>query len=107
MNIFDFMYESFKFDKNKPLKLFEGFAGIGTQRMALERLGVELDVVGISDWFIPVNITYNAIHRDNKNNVIERDENYIIDFLMTLGLSANDKEPVERNYYERKFSHQS
>lgn len=30
------------------LRVFEAFAGIGTQRMALKRLGINHEVIGIS-----------------------------------------------------------
>ena len=39
MNIFDVMYDNFKFDKGKTIKLFEAFSGYGSQYMALKRLG--------------------------------------------------------------------
>lgn len=38
-NIFDFLYDKLYFDINKPIRLFEAFSGIGTQAMALKRLG--------------------------------------------------------------------
>lgn len=49
MDIFNLMYDDFKFDKNKPLRLFEAFSGIGTQHMALKRLGIDVELVGISE----------------------------------------------------------
>ena len=41
MDIFSFMYEPITFDKNKPIKLFEAFSGIGTQSLALKYLGIK------------------------------------------------------------------
>ena len=34
---------------NNMIKVFEAFAGIGTVRMALDRLGIAHEVVGISE----------------------------------------------------------
>ena len=44
------------------IKVFEGFAGIGTQRMALKNLGVEHEVIGISEIDKYAIDSYNAIH---------------------------------------------
>ena len=48
MNLFDTHKERLKLI-NRPIKLFESFSGIGTQAMALKRLGVEIEHVGISE----------------------------------------------------------
>lgn len=44
------------------IKVFEAFAGIGTQRMALERLGIEHEVVAISEIDKHAVKSYEAIH---------------------------------------------
>lgn len=46
----------------KRLRLFEAFAGYGSQRMALRNIGVEFESVGISEVDISVIISYAAIH---------------------------------------------
>lgn len=48
--------------KKKRLKVFEAFAGIGAQATALERIGIDYEIVGISDWFTDAIICYDAIH---------------------------------------------
>lgn len=71
LSIFDFLYEDFKFDKTKPIRLFEAFSGIGTQNMALKRLskelGFELEVVGISEVDEYAIRSYEAIHGETLN----------------------------------------
>ena len=67
MNIFDFMYEPLRFDENKPIKLFEAFAGIGTQHMALKNLGLDIELVGISEIDKYAIQSYEAIHGKVKN----------------------------------------
>lgn len=37
--------------KNKKIRVFEAFAGIGAQATALKRIGIDFEIVGISDWF--------------------------------------------------------
>lgn len=61
------MYTDFKFDRNKPIKLFEAFAGYGSQYMALKRLGVKVDVVGYSEIDKFAIQVYEALHGKHKN----------------------------------------
>lgn len=49
------------------LKVFEAFAGVGTQRMALRNIGVEHEVVGISEIDKYAYQSYQAIHGETKN----------------------------------------
>lgn len=46
------------------LRVFEAFAGYGSQRMALRNIGIEFDVVGISEIEGDVILSYAAIHSD-------------------------------------------
>lgn len=70
MNIWDIMYEPFKFKKD-TITLFESFSGIGSQHIALDKLAKELnfklDVVGISEIDKYAIASYNAIHGETKN----------------------------------------
>jgi DNA (cytosine-5)-methyltransferase 1 len=47
--------------------MFEAFSGIGTQAMALKRLGVEYEIVGFSEIDKYAIQSYHAIHGDVKN----------------------------------------
>ena len=57
--------QRFKFDGK--IRLFEAFSGIGTQAMALKRLGVEIEHVGISEIDKYAITSYKEIHGDVKN----------------------------------------
>ena len=46
------------------LRVFEAFAGYGSQRMALRNIGIEFEVVGISEIEGDVIQSYAAIHSD-------------------------------------------
>ncbi|MDD4519381.1 MAG: DNA cytosine methyltransferase [Alphaproteobacteria bacterium] len=46
------------------IKVFEAFAGYGSQRMALRNLGIPYEVVGISEIVEDVLLSYAAIHTD-------------------------------------------
>lgn len=64
LDLFDVLYKDFKFDKNKPVRLIETFAGIGTQRMGFERAGIEVDVIAIVEVDKHAVLSYAAMHTD-------------------------------------------
>ena len=70
MNIWDLMYEKFIF-KQDNITLFEAFAGIGSQHIALKQLSDEfnfkLEVVGISEIDKYAIQSYEAIHGKVEN----------------------------------------
>ena len=66
MNLFSYDKLRFKLT-HRPIKVFESFSGIGTQTMALKRLGVEIEHVGISEIDTHAIKSYMAIHGDVKN----------------------------------------
>lgn len=51
----------------KPLRVFEAFAGYGSQSMALRNIGIEHEVVGISEIDKYAIMAYNATHGETKN----------------------------------------
>lgn len=48
------------------LRVFEAFAGVGSQAMALRNLGVNYEVVGISEVDRYALIAYDAIHNSQE-----------------------------------------
>lgn len=52
----------------QQIKVFEAFAGIGTQKMALDRLGLNFEYIGISEIDKYAIASYKAIHGDNIKN---------------------------------------
>ena len=65
MNIFEILNEKYTLPA-KP-KLFEAFAGIGCQRLAFDQLGIEVEMVGVSEIDKYALQSYMAIHGDTKN----------------------------------------
>lgn len=65
INIFDCLYPTFKIDK--PIRLIELFAGIGSQAMALRDLGADFEHYRVSEWEVNANRSYKAIHNSNDN----------------------------------------
>jgi len=67
MNLFEYIYPRFYFDKDKPIRLFEAFSGIGCQAMALKRITSNFELVGFSEIDKPAIQSYKAIHGEVKN----------------------------------------
>lgn len=49
------------------LKVFTAFTGIGSQEIALKELGIDIDIVGISEVDKNALLAYDAIHNENYN----------------------------------------
>lgn len=56
------------------LRVFEAFAGYGSQRMALKNIGADFEVVGISEIEGDVIQTYASIHTDFLTKLIDIDD---------------------------------
>lgn len=81
----------------KRIKLFEAFSGIGTQAMALKRIGFEVDHVGISEIDSHAIISYASIHSDLLTKLKEREalqtsvkQNEILDIANELSKNYGD-----------------
>lgn len=57
-------------ETTKKIRLFEAFAGVGTQSMALKRLGVDYEVVGIAEIDINAIISYAGIRNVDLNQEV-------------------------------------
>lgn len=63
MTIFDLIHPTFKI--NKPIRLIELFAGIGSQAMALRDLGADFEHYRVVEFDKYAIASYNAIHETN------------------------------------------
>lgn len=78
---------------NEKIKVFEAFAGIGTQRMALRNLGIEHEVVGISEIDKYAIQSYQVIHGETMNfgDISKINPNNLPDFdLFTYSFPCQD-----------------
>ena len=84
------------------LRVFEAFAGYGSQRMALRNIGIDFEVVGISEIDGDVIQSYAAIHSDflNKREDIDdhipEDKEDMISFLEKINV------PLDYKTFENK-----
>lgn len=94
--------------ETRPLHVFEAFAGIGAQATALERIGINHEIVGISDWFTDAVICYDAIHHkaDETVEIPEKEEQ--ISYLRQFQFSRDSVRPsrlelMDSDYIERLY----
>lgn len=66
VNVLEAIFRNIPFAE-KPLRVFEAFAGYGSQSMALRNIGVEHEVVGISEIDKYAIMAYNATHEPTTN----------------------------------------
>lgn len=82
-----------KYTKERPLRVFEAFAGYGSQSLALEYIGIPYEVVGIAEIDPAAIKAYMAIHGETKNygDVSTIDWNEVPDFdLLTWSSPCQD-----------------
>lgn len=91
---------------SKQINLFEAFAGIGSQHMALKNISNSMNwninVVGIVEWFIDAIIAYEAIHNPPPQS--EKIGKTRETFKGNVNLSADSKKPLsiqsQKKYFE-------
>ena len=72
------------------MRVFEAFSGVGSQRMALRNLGIDHEVVAISDVDEFTVKSYTAIH-DNDKVVSQATDEEMQDYLEKRNIPLNDK----------------
>ena len=85
----------------KKIRVFESFAGIGTQRMALESIkkyfGVDYESVGISEIDEYALLSYAAIHDGLTDDYEKVDEEIIDDYFDKLNIPINTDNMKRKN----------
>ena len=94
MDIFDCEKTPLKIDK--PIRLIELFAGVGSQAKALERLGADFEHYKISEWEVNATASYKAIHKggDNTDYSARFTSDELTDVLFNIGISTDGKKPL-------------
>lgn len=81
--------------RQKKLRVFEAFAGIGAQASALKRMNINYEIVGISDWFIDAIECYAAIHCQDKKVSVPSDITEVDEYLSQFTFSADSVKPYD------------
>lgn len=94
LDLFDQLYDDFKFT-NKTIRLVEMFAGIGTQKMGFERVGIDVEVIAIVEvdkWAL---LSYASMHteylqvRDTYFETHDVDKDAMVDTLQRKNIGYN------------------
>lgn len=86
----DFIGRNLTIMEDKKLRVFESFSGIGTQRMALRNLGIDHDVVAISEIDEFAIKSYTAIH-DGDKIIPKATDDEMQAYLEKRNIPLNDK----------------
>ena len=102
MSIFDYLKTPLKIDK--PIRLIEMFAGVGSQAKALERLGADFEHYKISEWEVNATASYKAVHRGDDTTDYSADftSDELTDILFNIGISTDGKKPLSLKEIARK-----
>lgn len=79
------------------LRVFEAFAGYGSQRMALRNIGIDFEVIGISEIEGDVILSYAAIHsdflkkREHIDDYVPEDKEEMISYLEEINVPLHYK----------------
>lgn len=88
----------------KPIRLIELFAGIGSQAMALRNIGANFEKYLICEWWVQAFASYKAIHfaDDQTDYSEEKTKEELISILHELGISNDGKEPMKLEQIRKK-----
>lgn len=89
---------------DKPIRLIELFAGVGSQAKALGRLGAIFEHYKISEWEVNATASYKAIHKENDNTdySAEFTNEQLAEILFNIGISTDGKKPLTLKEIARK-----
>lgn len=74
---------------SNKLKVFEAFSGIGSQSMALRNLGINYEVVGISEIDRYGLVCYSAIHKNLIDDIDKKTDEYMYEYLSKKRVGIN------------------
>lgn len=93
----------------KPIRLIEFFAGIGFQRMGIERVFPNLESHKICEWAIPSILAYDAVHTNYDDPKIQEnmklcksiEKSTLVRLLLQLGVSKDYNVPATEKELNR------
>lgn len=77
------------------IRVFETFAGIGSQTKALKNIGVPHEVVALSEWDINSLMVYDRVHNSHKPKPTIPSKEDMIKYLSQFTFSADTKNPIK------------
>lgn len=105
-NIFEMLYDTYKINTKKPLRVIEFFGGYGSQSLALKYLGVKYEHWKLCEWAMPSIIAYASAHRNElewygQNFCGDLTKEQIANQLFEYGVSADYNKPATLEQLKR------
>ena len=93
----------------KPIRLIEFFAGVGFQRMGIQKVFPNLESWHICEWAIPSIVAYDAVHTNYDDPFVKANDwavnclskEYIVNALFRLGVSKDYNVPATEKELNR------
>lgn len=82
------------FKITKPIRLIEFFAGVGFQRMGIERTFPNAKSWRTTEWAVPSILAYDVAHNGNVATSTIEDKDFLVNELFNLGISVNYNDPA-------------
>lgn len=79
---------------SKKIKVFEAFAGVGSQHMALNNININFEIVGTSEIDIDAIISYASIHYPNYNEIERKSTDEMKSHLKSLNIGYDFKKNI-------------
>ncbi|WP_036456952.1 DNA (cytosine-5-)-methyltransferase N-terminal subunit [Mycoplasmopsis lipofaciens] len=86
----------------KTIRLFEAFAGIGSQYKALKNIknkSTKIKSIGAIEWYIDAIISYQLIHYGKLNSEKQMTKNEMAKILHSYNFSSDSKTAVSKTYF--------
>lgn len=89
---------------NRKIRLIELFSGYNSQAMAMKRIGADFEQYKSSEWQIVATNLSKAIFHADDNTDYSKDlsDDEVINTLVSMGVSLDDKKPAEVKELKRK-----
>ncbi|WP_434336318.1 DNA (cytosine-5-)-methyltransferase N-terminal subunit [Mycoplasma capricolum] len=87
----------------KTIRIFELFAGIGSQYKACKNIEKELNIkvesIGACEWYIDAIIAYMLIHYGSTTSELELSKERMCELLSNYSFSADSKHLIRSSYF--------
>ena len=105
-DIFNIIYDNYRINNEKPIRLIELFSGYGSQALALKYMGIPFEHWKICEWAVNSIIAYASVHR---NELPEYGNDFCGDLtreqiakeLYSMGVSVDYSKPASLEQLKR------
>ena len=100
-----FSFSDYRYQITKSIRLIEFFAGVGFQRMGIEKAlkgtNISFESWRTTEWAIPSILAYDIVHNFSAKDTQFADKEFLVDTLFKLGVSINYNESAKIEQLKR------